>query len=74
MLRCCLRSLALQPAQALYVGDMVLDVESATAADLPVVLIRGGSSTADELHATGQPVLGSLPELARLLTSAARTG
>jgi len=67
MLRNSLSALGLVPRQALYVGDMVLDVETAARAGLPVVLVCGGSSTADELRRTGQTVLPSLGDLVGLL-------
>lgn len=67
MVRNCLRALALSPAQALYVGDMVLDVETAARAGLPVVLVEGGSSPREALEETGQRVLGSLSSLTELL-------
>jgi phosphoglycolate phosphatase len=63
----CVRAMALEPAQALYVGDMVLDVESAARAGLPVVLVRGGSSPPEALHETGQRVLRCFDELIELL-------
>jgi phosphoglycolate phosphatase len=67
MLHACLRCLALTPERALYVGDMVLDVATAAEAGVAVVLVPGGSSGVDELRATGQRVLGSFVELARML-------
>ena len=67
MLRNCVSALGLVPRQALYVGDMVLDVESAARAGLPVILVCGGSSTAEELARTGQPVIESLRVLVGLL-------
>ena len=67
MVRNCLRAMALSAAEALYVGDMVLDVETAARAGLPVVLVDGGSSTPAALRATGQRVLPALESLADLL-------
>jgi phosphoglycolate phosphatase len=67
MIRRCLEILESSPEQSLYVGDMVLDVETAARAGLPVVLVAGGSSTDDDLHATGETVLGCLGELPSLL-------
>jgi phosphoglycolate phosphatase-like HAD superfamily hydrolase len=57
----------LGPREAVYVGDMVLDVESGRRAGVPVVLVPGGSSDNEALRATGQPVLGSLRDLLTLL-------
>ena len=45
----------------------VLDVESAACAELPVILVVGGSSTRDELAQTGQSVVESLGALRSLL-------
>jgi phosphoglycolate phosphatase len=67
MLRNCVRAMGVEPAQALYVGDMVLDVESAARAGLPVVLVCGGSSARKALLETGQQVLRSFDELIDLL-------
>jgi phosphoglycolate phosphatase len=67
MLRACLREMSLPEAQALYVGDMVLDVETAARAGLPVVLVEGGSSTPEALKQTGQRVVSGLGALADLL-------
>lgn len=70
LIRRCLRSMRLAPEQAVYVGDMVLDVESAARAGLRVILVAGGSSSLAELRATGEVVLerfdalpGALPGL-----------
>jgi len=57
MIRRCLAATRVDPGHALYVGDMVLDVESARRAGLPVLLVSGGSSAPDELRATGEVVL-----------------
>jgi phosphoglycolate phosphatase len=67
MIRNCLQAMELSAAEALYVGDMVLDVESAARAGLPVVLVEGGSSTSAELRSTGQRILPAIESLARLL-------
>jgi phosphoglycolate phosphatase len=67
MLARCLDLLGLTAARAAYVGDMVLDVETARRAGVPVLLVGGGSSTLDELRATGQPVLERLDRLPGLL-------
>jgi len=67
MLTRCLQAMHSTPATTLYVGDMLLDVESAARADLPVVLVDGGSSGEQELRASGQIVIRSLDELPRVL-------
>ena len=67
MLRRCLETLRVEAAASVYVGDMVLDVETAVRARVPVVLVTGGSSSSEDLRATGLPVVGSLDELCGLL-------
>jgi len=67
MLRQAFRLLDVPAAGAAYVGDMVLDVESAARAEVPVILVAGGSSSSAELRATGQTVLPDLGSLPRLL-------
>ena len=67
MIRYCLRRMDVDRASSLYVGDMVLDVESAARAGVPVVLVEGGSSSAGELRATGETVLASVADLPRWL-------
>jgi 2-phosphoglycolate phosphatase len=67
MLRRCLLAMDVEPRQALYVGDMVLDVESAARAGVPVALVCGGSSSPAALRATGQLVLERFSDLLDLL-------
>lgn len=67
MLHRCLRAMGVSPGEAVYVGDMTLDVETAARADVPVLLVGGGSSSVEELRATGERVLGSLRELLDML-------
>ncbi len=67
MIRRCLECLAARPAQAVYVGDMDLDVESAARAGVPLLLVPGGSTDARSLAASGQPVLRSFAELRQRL-------
>lgn len=67
MLHHCLERLHATPRQAVYVGDMVLDVETAGRAGVPVLLVPGGSSTREELQRTGQILLGSFADLRRRL-------
>jgi phosphoglycolate phosphatase len=68
MIQRCLEQLDATPREAVYVGDMVLDVESAARAGLPVLLVPGGSSAAEELRGTGQTLLGSFSDLRTVLT------
>jgi phosphoglycolate phosphatase len=63
MLRRCLQAMGIDAAAGAYVGDMVLDVQTAALAGVPVVLVCGGSSTEAELRATGETVLGSFDRL-----------
>lgn len=63
----CLELLDVHPEEAVYVGDMVLDVESAARAGVRVVLVAGGSSTREELEGTGQQLLESIDALPDLL-------
>jgi HAD superfamily hydrolase (TIGR01509 family) len=67
MLRLCLAAMGVSAAEALYVGDMVLDVDSAARAGIAVALVCGGSSPEADLRATGQRVLTRLDELLHLL-------
>lgn len=67
MIRRCLRELGAEAGTAAYVGDMVLDVESAARAGVAAILVLGGSSPEPELRQTGQVVLRSIDELLELL-------
>ncbi|MBD3866552.1 MAG: HAD-IA family hydrolase [Acidobacteria bacterium] len=67
MIRRCLRAMDVTNDEAIYVGDMVLDVESGQAADVGVVLVAGGSSSVENLCDTGRPVLDSIRQLPKLL-------
>ncbi len=69
MLERCLDAMEIAPEEAIYVGDMVLDVETASRARVRVVLVPGGSSDREELLRTGAPVLATLGELLALLPS-----
>jgi 2-phosphoglycolate phosphatase len=68
MLRACLQSMDRPAGDSVYVGDMPLDVESACNADVPVVLVAGGSSSREELLATGEAVISTFRELPMLLS------
>ena len=63
----CLELLDVTRSEAVYVGDMLLDVESAARAGLPVILVPGGSSEPEQLRGTGQPLLSSFEALLELL-------
>jgi phosphoglycolate phosphatase len=67
MIEACLHLLRLPRERVIYVGDMVLDVETAARAGLSVLLVGGGSSSLEELRATGQPVLERLELLLEAL-------
>lgn len=67
MIRTCLEELGVESRSAMYVGDMLLDVESAARAGLPVALVQGGSAEPDSLRQTGERCLSSLMELTDLL-------
>jgi phosphoglycolate phosphatase len=70
MILSCLERMRVTPDEAVYVGDMVLDVESGARAGLPVVLVPSGSSTVAELRATGQIVVESFDDLRALFPQA----
>jgi len=74
MIHRCLSEMGVDRSAAIYVGDMLLDVESAARAGVPVVLVPGGSSSSEELRRTGQRVLGSFGELPSLLPETAPPG
>jgi 2-phosphoglycolate phosphatase len=63
LLRAC-RELGVTPQQALYVGDMPLDIESARRAGLAYALVATGSADREELEAcSNAPVLADLWDL-----------
>jgi len=67
MMHACLRAMSVPVERAAYVGDMVLDVETAAMARVPVILVPGGSSSRADLRDTGELLLSSLPDLLTLL-------
>jgi phosphoglycolate phosphatase-like HAD superfamily hydrolase len=67
MIRRCLEEMSIEAGRAVYVGDMVLDVETAARAGIPVLLVAGGSSNERDLRATRQTLLDSFQELLDLL-------
>jgi phosphoglycolate phosphatase len=66
MLRRCVEEMRADPASTVYIGDMVLDVETAARADVPVILVDGGSASPSDLRSTGQRCVASLTELLEL--------
>jgi phosphoglycolate phosphatase len=46
-----MRRLAVAPAETLYIGDMVVDIQTARAAGVPVWVVPTGSDTAETLSA-----------------------
>ena len=68
MLLAALNWLRIAPAQALYIGDMVVDIETALAAGVKVWVVPTGSDHRASLEAAGPDrILGNLNELAELL-------
>lgn len=67
-LRLALQKLAVNPEDALYVGDMEVDVDAGKAADVPVVGLAGPSRSPGELWAAGATfVIEDLRQLIDLL-------
>jgi 2-phosphoglycolate phosphatase len=65
-----LATMGAKAAESVYVGDMPLDVATARAAEIPVVVIPSGSSTEAELRAVSPDALiRDLNELPALLLS-----
>jgi phosphoglycolate phosphatase len=63
-----LARLRVEPRQALYVGDMTVDVETARAAGVTVWVVATGSDTAEALDRAGPDRrLAGLPEIVELL-------
>jgi phosphoglycolate phosphatase len=75
MLQTALQRLDVIPAEALYVGDMVVDIETARSAGVTVWVIPTGSEERSALEA-GQPdrLLGAFAEIATLLVPAGLSG
>ncbi len=69
MLLAALSRLGVAPAEALYVGDMTVDIEAARAAGLRVWVVATGSDTPEALDRAGPDRrLDRLEDLPRLLT------
>ena len=69
LLRHCLGALGVEAVDTHYIGDMVLDVETADRAGVRILLVQGGSSSDAELHATGRPVFASFDALVARLAA-----
>ena len=70
MLRAGLEKLGVSAEESLYIGDMVVDIETARAAGVPVWVIPTGSDEQSTLHAAKPDrLLGSLRELSSLSAS-----
>jgi HAD superfamily hydrolase (TIGR01509 family) len=68
MLLAALRTLDVPAGEALYVGDMRVDIETARAAGVPVWVVATGSDTLETLRTAGPDrVLAEFRELAALL-------
>jgi phosphoglycolate phosphatase len=67
MILACLRAMSVPAEEALYVGDMTIDADAGARAGVAVVLVSGGSSSTEALHATGHPVLATLEDLLSVL-------
>jgi HAD superfamily hydrolase (TIGR01549 family) len=64
MLFALMREMQVEPAQTLYVGDMILDIETARNARMKVAIVPTGSNTAEELsQANPDYLLESFREL-----------
>lgn len=60
MLRRCFAAMGVEASEAIYVGDMPLDVESARRAEVDVVLVATGVIAAGDLESTGAAVVPDL--------------
>jgi phosphoglycolate phosphatase len=68
-----LTRLGVSPAEAVYVGDMAVDVHTAKAAGVPVWLVLGGASGHESATAAGPDrVLEGFADLLKLLPEVPR--
>jgi HAD superfamily hydrolase (TIGR01509 family) len=74
MLQRALEALRVSADEALYVGDMTIDLETARAAKVKVALVATGSLSKDELIAAGAEIVLDSLEQVRPLVFASRTG
>jgi len=68
MLLACLAALGSDRERTRYVGDMPLDALSGERAGIEVVLVSGGSASAEALQAAGPPVLDGIAALPAFLS------
>ena len=59
--------LALPPNEIAFIGDSLVDFETAQAAGMQPVLVEWGFRPAEELRATAAPLMASVAELRRFL-------
>jgi len=57
MVLAALRAMRVAPREAVYVGDMKVDVQTARAAGMPVVVLPTGSSDLEELERSGADLI-----------------
>jgi len=69
MIRQCLLSMEVEAGEAVYVGDMPLDVESARRAGLPAVLVPTGAYPAHELAGLGAVLVDRFTDLSSLFAA-----
>jgi phosphoglycolate phosphatase len=68
-----LRRLAVSPDEAVYVGDMAVDIHTARSAGVPVWLVLGGATGTESATAAGPDrVLNTFAELLQLLPAVGR--
>lgn len=58
-----LEELKVKKEEAIYIGDMILDAETAKNAKVDCILVATGGNTIKELRKTGYPVLVNLKEI-----------
>lgn len=70
MLLCALGHLDVSPAEALYIGDMTVDIQCARAAGVTVWVVATGSDDMGALEAAGaERILTGMDELAKLASA-----
>jgi len=67
MLERAITEMAVQTSDAIYVGDMLLDIETAAQAGVTVALVATGSCSEADLRMSGETTVSVLRELADLL-------
>lgn len=61
-----LKDLDVKNEEALYVGDMILDAETAKNARIDCILVSTGGNTIEDLEKTGFPVANNLKEIIKI--------